>query len=241
MRLATRVLAAGAILLGLTVGAQADVLGYDNLSQTPSTDPSSGSYNAFATYSGSQMAASFTASASLDLTDVSLLLSNGGASGATPGSMLVVSLFSNNSLNDTPLSKIVQIRSVYDNLITAADTSPGVYDFQLTTPQALTNGQRYWIVASDVGGTALWSDNGGTGGTGVASEFNYEDSTQYANSAGFSLQMCVSNSGSNSSACSVSPTTTFTADSSPTPEPASVAILGAAVIGLAAVRRRRKI
>jgi len=231
MSVVFRALAAGMILLGATVSAQASVL-YDNLAESQNLD-------SFSNYSSNLIGASFnTDSASnLDLTDVVLLLGDG-----TSGSSLVVTLHSDSG--GVPGGVISGASWTVSN---PTFSTTGNYDFHLTSAITLTANTTYWVEGTATG-TGSWSYTTNlaagtplTGAGAIGNQSYFENGAANNNgSNGAAYQMCAVTGASGTGACSVTSLVATINNSSATPEPATLAILGAGILALGAVRRYRK-
>lgn len=213
-----RVLAAGAVMLAATTGAEATVA-YNNAKASIEGSFAPSGF-------GSPFYASFSTSSSLDLSDVLLGLQGGSSTTA----QLVVTLHADNGT--FPGSQIATLGTALDSQI----ASNGIYDFHFAT-QALSgspSGTRYWIEVADQSGTAAWNAVSNANSSSTTGEYFSRNGNLYSNNTyNLNFQMCVS---SDVATCGV----TNIAATFPTPEPASLALLGVAVVGLGLARSRAR-
>lgn len=130
-----------------------------------------------------------TGSSGLDLASLDLLLS-----AATPGDSgsLVVSLMSDADTSPSG-SVLATLGTIQDS---ALPTAPSIYALTLSQPVALSAGTRYWIELTGTGSSAEWSWSYDTSGTGVASEYTFNNyngpnGAGVADSSNGLYQMCV--------------------------------------------------
>ena len=158
------------------------------------------------------LADSFSSGAgALNLSDIKLLLSGDPTSGGS----ITVSLLSD--VSTSPGAVLTTIGTLADSSLSV---TPTVVDFP--TSFNLTANTRYWVeLSSTNGSSALWSWSFDLSGVGVAGEFYSNSAGVFANSGG-PYQMEV-----------------ITGTSS-VPEPATLALLGIGIAGIAGHRWRRR-
>lgn len=157
-----------------------------------------------------------TGANSFSLTDIQVLLGNGGTNGT---GNTYFSLYNNVTGNLPGTTLLDSIGTVNDSQLTSANQ---VFDLTLSTPYDLAPDTRYWIVAtSDSTSKDLWAYTSDFSGPGVADEYFELTGTSYANTGNggpFSLSVL---------------------SIAPVPEPATLALAGLGALALLGRRRKQ--
>jgi hypothetical protein len=191
-----------AMLLGLCLAGGRKAEAAIIFSNTAATSGGNDAVAGAAAGGNGPLGQSFTTGvAGLDLKDVGLRLA--AMQPADAGS-LVVTLMQDDGTS--PGAAVATLGIVQDLALSAA---AAIYDVPIATPILLSGGTRYWIELSGTDSSAAWSWSYDLSGTGVATEYSYNDyngaggGAGVADSANGLYQMCVSDQVG---ACAAAPT-----------------------------------